>query len=460
MAESERDLEAERAALEELLEGPLPDRTVLRQRLGGWRPEDLAELLERLSEEATLAVFQSLPDDETRAQVLAETDAASRAVLVQSLPRTEVAEVIAAMEPDDVTDLIEEQSGAARVELLGTLTPESARDVQDLLQYSPESAGGIMTPEYVSVHPEQTTQEVLELLQRSIDSEIVSYVYVVDRADRLLGVASIRDLIVARPEQAIGEVMQSEVIAARVSDDQEEVARQASKYNLSSIPVVDAAGRMVGIATIDDIIDVMQEEADEDIYRFGGVPGGTTAQQSLFRRFLARIPWLFFSLCSGIIIGHMQLNEGLTGPGEPLLLLVVFTPLVIGIAGGVGTQSSTLIARGLATGQVQLRHGLAVISQEFVIGLGISLTMALLVLGLILGMSWLGYLPLHAQLPLAVSVGLCGGVMLATVSGAAIPLACQRLRIDPALVAGPFITSLNDLVGSFCYLWLARWVLT
>ncbi|MGE3164513.1 MAG: magnesium transporter [Planctomycetota bacterium] len=429
--------------------------------LGEARPEDVAEVLTHFDAEDTLRLWTAIPDEDHRVLTLVEADPVTREQIVRALPRRTLIETVERMEPDDAADLLALIDEGERHSVITNLEPETARDVSELLQYPADSAGGIMTSEFVSVGPDRTCQQALLLLQQSFDTEVVAYVYVVDEARRLLGVISLREIIAARPEALIRDHMRREVISADIDLDQEAVARLAHKYNLKSIPVIDASARILGVVTIDDIVSVISEEVDEDIYRMAGSPGDHPLRKRIFSRMFARIPWLVFSLAAGLAIGHHQVHSGRAeGAPEaevtPLLMLFAFTPLVIGLSGGVATQSSTLITRGLATGEVGRGGTARLLAQEFTIGVGIGVCMGLIAAGLLFALDSLGYLPLDARMPFAIGLGVMGGVVIAAVSGTLIPLACNSLKVDPALVAGPFITSFNDLVGGITYVSIAE----
>lgn len=444
------------ARLSALLSGTL-EANVLRDELRMWRPEDIAEALHGFSTPEKIQLFTALETDEARAIVLSETDSGSRVELVEVLPWKNIGGVVDQMDPDDAADLVEELEAQERVILLDSVEPETARGVEELMRYPADSAGGIMTSEFVAAGANDTARDILLLLQKSIDTEVQSYVYVVEDDDRLIGVVSIREIIAAEPEDVAHALMKKEVISAEVTLDQEEVAHMARKYNLDSIPIVDSAGALLGVVTIDDIVDIISDEADEDIYRLAGSPGQHPAQQTTFRRIVARIPWLFISLAAGLTVAYIQKEEVQADVGTtPIELLVVFTPLVIGIAGGVGTQSSTLIARGLATGEIEMSRTKRILTQELAIGCAIGVVFGVVVFGLLSAMTTFGYFPDVPNLALGISAGLTSGVLLAALSGTSIPLVCQAARVDPALVAGPFITGFNDVVGAFAYLAIAK----
>jgi magnesium transporter len=366
------------------------------------------------------------------------------------------------MPPDEATDLVGDLSDEDRRELFAELEPETVGEVSRLLLHHPESAGGIMTSESITVRPDRTADEVLELLQERLDTEVVAYVYVTAENDRLIGVFSIRDLLRAAPDTPVREFMKTELITAHIDDDQEKVAILARRYNLKSIPIVDGDGRLVGLATIDDILDIIAEEADEDIYRMAGVADSHPAQQRMLRRALVRMPWLLLPVISGFLIaGLHEEKEGgapTSGLGETITL-VAFIPLVMGIAGAVGTQTATMMVRGMAMGEIELHRSRKVFAQEFGIGLLIALAIGGVVTGGLALLLDAGLLSGSGILAAAVGLGLFGGIILASVCGTLFPIGCEAIGLDPALVAGPFITSFNDVLAAATFLAIAKLVL-
>ncbi|MEE8141602.1 MAG: magnesium transporter [Planctomycetota bacterium] len=440
--------------LEEFIQQEAGQVLQLRKFLQNVRAEDVAEILGDFGDDQKSSIFQALPV-EKQAVVLDETDATSREKLVQLLPVSTLAPIVNRMPPDEATDLSELLPEPGRGKLLEALDEQRASAIQTLLRHHPESAGGIMTPQFCAVAAQQTSGDVLELLQKTLDTEVVSYVYVVDKSNRLEGVISIREIIAARPDQRVENFMKREVIAARVTDDQEEVANLARKYNLSSIPVVDSWERLVGVATIDDIVDIISDEADEDIYRIAGTAGDHPAHQKVLSRALVRIPWLLLPGLSGFVVA------GLLQAGQEHLILWTFVPLIMGISGGVGIQSSTMIVRGLATGEIDMTRMARVFSQELLIGLAIAFCIGSLAIGLMALVIKTQFISeANPRLPAAVGIGLMVGILLATVCGTLLPIACQLIRLDPALVAGPFITGLNDVLAAFCYLTIGHVILS
>jgi len=434
-------------------------RAALAEFLASVRPEDIAALLPRFSPDQKLEIFRALPP-ETAAVVMDEADWDTTREIVSELSTPDLGRIVEEMPPDEATDLVGDLSEEERRELFAELEPETIGEVSRLLRHHPESAGGIMTSESITVAPDLTAGEVLDLLQERLDTEVVAYVYVVDADGRLSGVFSIRDLLRAAPETRVRDFMKTELITARIDDDQEKVARLARKYNLKSIPIVDEAGRLVGLATIDDILDILAEEADEDIYRMAGLTDSNPTQQKLLRRVLARLPWLLLPVISGFVIASLHGDgEGGSSLLGDQLTLVAFIPMVMGIAGAVGTQTATVMVRGMATGDIEAGRRRRVLLQEVGIGFLIAIVMSALVCSAVALAHEAGILPVSVSLAPAVGLGLAGGIVLASIFGTLFPICCEAIGLDPALVAGPFITSSNDVLGATTFLAIAEIVL-
>ncbi len=410
------------------------------------RPESIAEVLRNYSEGDTVRIFEAL-DPGLRAEVIDETDETSQESLTRLLPSSVMVEVLEAMPPDEAADLVKDTDERQREALLAQLPDQSAGEIRELLQYDPESAGGIMTSDFVTVDSRATARDVLVVLQDIIDTEVVSYVYVVDHSGVLEGVISIREILRASADDVVGDFMARGLITAHVNDDQEAVANVARKFNLHSIPVVDNNGRIVGVATIDDLIDVLTEEADEDFSRFAGTEAGFTTPQPVLRRALARIPWLLLPGISGFVVATFFESEA-----QKDILIWAFIPLVMGVSGASGTQASTILVRGMATGEIDAASRVSVLLQELLIGATVALTIAL-VSGLALGgAAAAGWLQVPAAVPIAVGIGVLCGILIATAAGVFLPFLFRVFAIDPALAAGPFITSLIDVLAALAFL--------
>jgi magnesium transporter len=436
-------------------------RAALGEFLLSVRPEDIAAVLPRFSPDQKVEIFRALPP-ETAAVVMDEADWGTTREIVSELSTPDLGRIVEEMPPDEATDLVGDLTEEERRELFAELEPETIGEVSRLLRHHPESAGGIMTSESITVGPDLTAEAVLDLLQERLDTEVVAYVYVVDEGERLIGVFSIRDLLRAAPEARVRDFMKTELISARTDDDQEKVALLARKYNLKSIPIVDEEGRLVGLATIDDILDILAEEADEDIYRMAGVTDSNPTQQRMLRRVLVRLPWLLLPVISGFVIASLHGDGG--DDGEPSrfgdqFTLVAFIPMVMGIAGAVGTQTATVMVRGMATGDIEAGRRRRVFLQEVGIGILIALVMSSLVGAAIALAHGAGILPVSTSLAPAIGLGLAGGIVLASIFGTLFPICCEAIGLDPALVAGPFITSSNDVLGATTFLAIAELVL-
>ncbi len=443
VAPEQRTTDSLRQEIQELLDEKSPKLSVL---LSEQRPEDIAEVLGDFRDRDKLLIFQASPRAQ-QALILDETDDYSRESLATYVADEDLVHLVQEMPPDEATDFIEAQTPELQAKLLASIPAEKSRDIRKLLQYLPESAGGIMTSSFLRVAPTDRVSEVLEKLQSTIDTEVISYVYAADEDDRLCGVFSIRELLTAGPDQLVQDIMATRVISALVSADQEEVANLARKYNLNSIPIVDESDRLLGVATIDDLIDIVGREADEDIFKFAGAESEAVARASFLRRTFARIPWLILPGVSGFVVAGVIEGES----QQSLVRLISFLPLVMGISGAAGTQSSTLLVRGLATGELEGSRVRRVWTQELLIGFTVAIALAILSSLTLAGFMAIELYPPNPMLPLAVSSGLVTGVMIATISGVSLPLLFKKAQIDPALGAGPLVTSLIDVLAATCF---------
>ncbi|MDE0959398.1 MAG: magnesium transporter [Planctomycetota bacterium] len=450
-------------AIRAALDSAEPDRQ-LRATLKSIRPEDIARVLDDLDSDQKLRVFDNI-ETETQAEVIDETDPTSREQVLEHLDVTDLKLIIEEMPPDEATDLLNELPQAQCREVLSGLDPATTVELLRLMQHPDDSAGGIMTLDYIAVNPPLTSEEAISLIQKHIEAEVFNYVYAIDDQRHLIGVISIRDLLGSDPNTQVSELMETEVISIAVDEDQEAVAHLARRYNLQAIPVVDHHDHLLGVATFDDIVEILSDEADEDIYRLAGAPKVHPAQQKVLRRALLRIPWLLLPVISGFILAWMHpdersLAEILSSGSDQRLLLAAFIPLVMGIAGGVGTQSATMVVRGMAVGDIELgRTTLRLFRQEVVVGIFIALAIGGVV-GLVLALAtgsegstdWFHF-------PLAVALGIGAGIILANACGTALPIFCEKIGLDPALVAGPFITSFNDVTAAIIFIAVAELIL-
>ncbi|MBX5492517.1 MAG: magnesium transporter [Chloroflexi bacterium] len=429
-------------------------RTADLDRLRALSPEELTQRLDALSPVELAALFDRL-GDEALAALVAELDAYDAARLLRRLSRAQAADLLEEMDPDDAADVVEELRPEEARAILTEMEPADAQDVQSLLVHPPRSAGGLMTPEYVALGPDLTAEEAIaRLRQVAEEAETIYYIYVTDPAtNRLLGVLSLRNLVLSRPDTPIRELMITPVVKVRVDASQEEAARLLDQYHLIALPVVDAHDRLLGIITADDAADVLLEEAGEDIERLGGSqpleePYMRASIPHLFRK---RIGWLLVLFVAeaytGTVLRHFE--ETLS----QAIALAFFIPLLIGTGGNVGSQTVTTLVRALAVGEVEFRDWLRVLGRELAVAglLGAVMGLATYVRAWTLGVGIeIG--------PVVAVTALCVVLWAATVA-AVLPLVLHKLRIDPAVVSAPFITTLVDGTGLFLYFTIARLLL-
>ena len=367
----------------------------------------------------------------------------------------QVRELVEHMSPDDRANLLDELPARVAKRLLKMLSSAEREATSLLLGYKEHTAGRIMTPEYISFKTSLRVSEALDKIRRiGLDKETVYYCYVIDDKRRLLGMVSLKDLVLADPGTRIGDIMLREVISVHSDDDQEEVARQISKYDLIAIPVVDREDRLVGIITHDDIMDIMEEETTEDIYRLGAVP---VQEQSYFKaRMLSvaarRVGWLLVLLLTNTMTGSIIMDQNTLI--QSVVALAAFVPLLIGSGGNIGSQTSTVIVRGLALQEVTFGNAVKVLLREVGIGLILGGFLGIIVI------FWSYWLQGNWLVALAVGVSLVVISTMATFFGGLLPLIFVRLGIDPAVVSAPFISTMVDVLGVFTYFQIARLILS
>lgn len=440
-----------------LLEEPEAVREVLDE----LHEEDIAEICEELSLDDVVALLRALPDD-FAGGVLERLPDERRSEVLERVKPAEAASYLAEMAPDDRADAVQSLEFPLQEKLLAELRevePEAAEEVRELSAYPPNSAGAIMTPAFVGVPPETTVKEVIDEVRKASKAggvETVYYVYALAYGDKLVGVASLRDLILAEPTETLAEVMTENVVRLVVTTDREHVARTIAKYDFTAMPVVDAAGKMLGVITIDDVVDVVIEEATEDAQKMGAVSPmeGGYFQTSFWAYWRSRVTWLVVLFLGGFVTANVM--QHFTADIQALAVLAVFVPLIISTGGNAGSQSATLVIRALAVEDVKPRDWMRVFTRELLVGV---------TLGLVVGA--LGFVrALFASeavdpLPFAlvVSVSIVAVVMVGSLVGSLLPLLIQRIGLDPAVSSTPFIASLSDVVGLLIYLGIARAVL-
>lgn len=413
--------------------------------LAALHPADSADVLEEFQPDQQRAVFAEF-ETEDAAEVLAYLDADDQADVLSDWTPGEISDVLDDMAPDDAADVLGEMSAAQASAVLAGM--EDAASVQELLRYNEESAGGLMTPNIINLRADATIGQALALLRHAQPIEDLSYyLYVTDAASHLVGVVSLRQLVTADLTTQLSQIMNPEVISVSVDADQEEAARVLSRYGLLSVPTVDMQGRLVGAITADDVIDVLQEEATEDIYRLANLDAEEDVNDSVWESSRRRIMWLFINLPTAVFAGFVV--SQFTNIIQLVPILAAFVPIIAGQGGNAGIQTLTLIVRSLALGEITLRDSWRTLSHELLIGLlnGIIFGLAIGLIGLL----WQQNFMIGVVVGLAMMLTLIG----AAISGTVVPLGLRLFNIDPALASGVIVTTVTDVTGNICLLGLA-----
>jgi len=410
-------------------------------------PADIADILRNLPSGKRKPFFDSL-NSEVGAKVLRQLDPVSEFDLLKKLDSSVISEILDEMPSDDATDIVAGLSKEKAGQVLKLMAKEDSARIQNLLKYDSETAGGIMTTDFVALNAEINAEQAIHLLRQRVKPGPIHYVYVVDNEQRLLGVLMLKRLLVSEPDIRLKDIMNEDIVSVKASLDQEEVARLVSKYDLLAIPVVDEQNHLIGTVTVDDIIDVLKEEATEDIFKLGGTDDEELSKKSIFNVSRIRLPWLVVTLLEGVICATLIRFFQFTL--ERTIALAFFIPVIMGMGGNIGIQSSTIVVRGLATGRISLSQIGKVLFKEIRVGL---------IMGLVCGsvVAMIAYL-LEKTLLLGAVVGISMfiAITVAAAMGSLIPLIFKRLKVDPAVASGPFITSSNDIVGILIYFSLAN----
>ena len=418
------------------------------------QPVDIAEAIGSLPQILQALAFRLLKKNEA-IEVYEYLDPIVQQTLLDRLRSGEVLEIVEKMSPDDRVQLFDELPAKVVRKFLSALSPGERKVTAELLGYEPETAGRLMTTEFIDLKEMQTAEEALSLVRkRAPFTETIYSLYVTDRERHLTGILSLRDLVTAEPSKQIGEVMTRDVVNTTTDTNQEEVARAIQRYDFLALPVVDKENRLVGIVTVDDLIDVIEQEATRDIYAAGAVQAGDEDdyfQSSLFTIVRRRIVWLLILVvANGITTKVIAMNDQIL---SQVVILAAFIPLLIGTGGNVGAQSSTVVIRGLSTQKIKSLGALKAILKETFTGALLGILMLFVVIPFAW---WQGNGPL---IGFAVGISLISITTLAATAGALLPLLFNRMGLDPALMSSPFITTVTDIAGVFIYLNTATWLL-
>ncbi len=413
-----------------------------------FHPADIADLIDALDEEKKKKFF-GLLQVETASDVIMEIDDISRELIVEDISQDKLTQIVDDMESDDATDLISELPEEQAQRILSDIAKEDSEEVQELLQYEEDSAGGIMQLELVAVPQDVTVRDAIEQIRsRAHEVEDLHNVFIVDDDRKLVGVLPLRKLILASPESPIAPIMDSATINVTPEEDQEVVAEIFRKYDIVSLPVVDHAGKLLGRIMVDDVVDVIEQEDSEDIMKMAGIPEEDLVYGSrIFAISRARLPWLITNLFGGLLTGYLMwlfriaLHE--------ILALVTFIPVITAMGGNIGIQSSSIMIRGFAVGRVDFNNLRRFLFNEIRIGL---------IMGIACGTLAGCAAVLWHKDPLLgpiVALAMVTGITVAAAMGTLIPAFFKKIQIDPAIASGPFVTTANDIVGIVIYLGIA-----
>ena len=426
--------------------------TRLRNLLEKTHIADVAAVLRFVSPKEQRQVFDCLPNRDEQAEVLGEADESIVAHLVGGMEDEVLVDLLGRMSPDDAADLLGRLPEERADEMLRRTRGD---ELEGLLHYDEETAGGIMSPDFFALREVETAESAINALRATQDVEMAFYVYVVNEHGHLVGVVSLRQLVVSAPDKQLSELMEPEVISVRPEVDREDVARMVARYDLLAVPVVDEANKLLGIVTVDDVIDVIRAEATEDILKMAGAgPEDVLEERSLSRTTRIRMPWLLASFVGGVlaaaIIGRFEVAL------SKVAALAPFIPIILGMGGNVGTQSSTIIVRGIATGRVDVHRFAHTVGRELLVGLALGTAYGLL-LAVTAAVMYRDSFSMADLGLLAATVGLAmvASMMVAATVGSGLPLLLERLHIDPAVATGPFVTTSVDVSGVLIYFGIA-----
>lgn len=420
---------------------------------------EIAEMLIDIRREFDLqkmvVLFRALPKD-ISVDVFAELSVDDQVDIINIITDPEIKYIIDELDFDDMIDVLEELP-ANIVDKIMDKTPKNDRKlINQFLRYKEDSAGSLMTPDYINLKKTDTVREALDhIKQVGLDSETIYTCYVLDRGRKLIGVISLRTLVISDDDLVVGDLMHDDPVVCHVDDDQEEVSDQFTRYGYLALPIVDSEYRLVGIVTVDDALDVIEEETTEDIERMGGVIDTTDKEyldMSVLQHVKARLPWLFLLMCSYLITGGMI--SSFEAALSQVICLVSYMPMLMGTGGNSGTQASTLVIRGMAVDEIELSDFLKVMWKEARIGLIVGIVLSALNFFRII---WFDHEP--TQIALTVCLAMTVIVVVAKLFGSMLPMIAKKVGIDPALMAGPMMASITDMISLGTYFLMASWFL-
>jgi magnesium transporter len=427
-------------------------------------PAEMAEFVAAL-DDADVWRLLSMLDQTKAAEIFCNFDLDRQVSLATGANRQAMARMLEALPHDDRADLVQRLDPQVAEQILPLVAKAEREDIRRLASYRERTAGALMSSDYATLKPDMTVATALEQIRiQAPTRETIYYIYVVDDAHRLIGFVSLKDLILARPSQLVRDVMHEEVLSVRVDDDQEVAARQIEKYDLLALPVVDADGRLVGIITHDDAMDVLRQEQEEDLEKFMAIGGrhgvGEYLRTPVLEHFRRRAYWVVGLAALGLISG--MIIHGFEQTLMAMLILALYMPMVADTGGNTGSQSATVVVRALALGEITPKDTLRVLAKEFRIASLLAVVLGVLAYAKVLFLSRGAEIPAGYTLTAiggCISLALAMQVITATLIGALLPLLAARLRFDPAVVASPALTTIVDITGLVIYFNTARLIL-
>ena len=393
-------------------------------------------------------LFGMIDGAERKGDLFSEIDEDIFLELIDKVKIEDIAAIFESMSADDVADLLGKLPEETSDSILKIMNKEGVDQLEGLLRYEDDTAGGIMVPDFIALSQDTTAREAISSLQKEyMDVEMPFYLYVVDEYGKLVGVSSLRQLVVTPPEMPLKSFMTTDVVSVRTDMDQEEVAKIVARYDILAVPVVDESNRLVGIVTVDDVIDIFRREATEDILRMAGAGEEFVETKSIFRSTRIRLPWLFAS-CIGGILAFFIINQ-FEDSLNKFVYLAAFIPVIMGMGGNIGTQSSTIVVRGLATGRISITEIGSVVLKELTVGFILGV-----IYGIIIGS--VAHFSYRVDM-LAFSVGMAvvASMAIAALVGSFVPMAFARVNIDPAVATGPFVTTSMDIISVLFYFYIS-----
>lgn len=422
------------------------------------RPADVAQVIHALNDHDRQAVFSALAstDTELAAASISELGQEPAVELLKAMEPERIAQVLQELPSDDAAVIIDEFPDDLKEGLLDLMKVEASTDVQELLSFAEGTAGRIMTPDVFALREDLTVGEAISAVQSaSRDVEMVYYLYVVDERNHLVGVLNLRQLLLVPPTTPLKKIMSTDVISVRTDTDQEDVARIVAQYNLLGVPVVDGEHKLVGIVTVDDVLDVIREEATEDIYALSGVRSDENALTTPFRSVRLRLPWLLVNLATAILAASVV--HAFEATIEKVVVLAALQSVIAGMGGNAATQTLAVIVRGLALGEVTWDNSRRVLIKETLVGLSNGLANG--AVAAVVVMIWFGFNSRMVIIGGIVAVAMLINLVIAGVAGTVIPLILKRLKADPALASTVFVTTCTDVGGFLSFLGLATLLL-